>query len=76
MKALLTFFGLWFSALVLQGQPADPPLRAFFDQVGLTDQQRATVETGRPVAKVLSWGEASEVYVFGAVPSTARRMSI
>ena len=67
MKALLTFFGLWFSALVLQGQPADPPLRAFFDQVGLTDQQRATVETGRPVAKVLSWGEASEVYVFGAV---------
>jgi hypothetical protein len=49
------------------GQAGDPQLLALFTQVGLTAQQRADIEAGRPVAKVLSWGESSEVYVFGAV---------
>ena len=35
--------------------------------LGLTAQQIAAVDGGRPVAKVLSWGDPSEMYVFGAV---------
>jgi len=42
------------------------PLKVFTD-VGLTAQQIAAIDAGRPVAKVLSWGGPSEVYVFGAV---------
>ena len=45
------------------------PLPAF-TRLGLTPQQVAAVDAGRPVAKVLSWGERSEVYVFGAVHIT------
>src|SRR5262245_13962595 len=40
---------------------------ALFAQLGLTPQQRAAIDNGKPVAKVLSWGGPSEVYVFGAV---------
>jgi hypothetical protein len=39
-------------------------------RLGLTPQEVAAVDGGRPVAKVLSWGEPSEVYVFGAVHIT------
>ena len=42
------------------------PLTIFTD-LGLTAQQTAAIDSGRPVAKVISWGEPSEVYVFGAV---------
>src|SRR5580704_16062426 len=42
------------------------PLKIFSD-LGLTAQQIAAIDAGRPVAKVLSWGGPSEVYVFGAV---------
>ena len=42
------------------------PLPIFTD-LGLTAQQIAAIDAGRPVAKVLSWGGPSEVYVFGAV---------
>ena len=42
------------------------PLGIFTD-LGLTTQQIAAIDAGRPVAKVLSWGGPSEVYVFGAV---------
>jgi hypothetical protein len=42
------------------------PLTIFTD-LGLTSQQIAAIDAGRPVAKVLSWGGPSEVYVFGAV---------
>jgi hypothetical protein len=42
------------------------PLKVFSD-IGLTPQQIATIDAGRPVATVLSWGGPSEVYVFGAV---------
>ena len=38
-----------------------------FTDLGLTPQQVAAIDAGRPIAKVLSWGSPSEVYVFGAV---------
>jgi hypothetical protein len=40
---------------------------AIFTQLGLTAEQRAAIESGHPVAKVLPWGGSSEVFVFGAV---------
>src|SRR6185436_21135867 len=40
---------------------------AIFTDLGLTTQQIAAIDAGRPVAKVLSWGGPSEVFVFGAV---------
>ena len=56
------------SSAFLIGPPApDPRLAELFRQVGLTPQQEAAIEAGRPVAKLLSWGGASEVYVFGAI---------
>ncbi len=42
------------------------PLKIFTD-LGLTAEQIAAIDAGRPVAKVLSWGGSSEIYVFGAV---------
>ncbi len=44
-----------------------PQPAALFTQLGLSPQQRAAIDSGKPVAKVLSWGGPSEVYVFGAV---------
>jgi len=44
----------------------DPPT-SVFTSVGLSGDQIAAVEAGRPVARVLPWGGPSEVYVFGAV---------
>lgn len=35
--------------------------------LGLTSEEVAAVDAGRPVAKVLPWGGPSEVYLFGAV---------
>jgi hypothetical protein len=54
-------------ALAAVDRSIDPQLTVLFGQVGLTDQQVAAIEQGRPVAKVLSWGGPSEVHVFGAV---------
>jgi len=51
-------------ALVLMS--AEPPVNVFA-KLGLTPQEIAAIDAGRPVAKVLSWGTPSEVYVFGAV---------
>jgi hypothetical protein len=48
-------------------QSIDPRLATLFGQMELTAQQRAAIDAGRPVAKVLTWGGPSEVYVFGAV---------
>jgi hypothetical protein len=45
----------------------DPQLSVLFTQIGLNDGQRAAIDAGKPVAKVLSWGGPSEIYVFGAV---------
>ena len=44
----------------------EPPVQ-IFATLGLTPEQVSAVDAGRPVAKVLSWGTPSEVYVFGAV---------
>ena len=48
-------------------QPVQQQPSALFSSIGLTAQQVADIDAGRPVAKVLSWGASSEVYVFGAV---------
>jgi len=47
--------------------PVSPNLSAVFGQVGLTPEQRADVDAGRPAAKVVPWGGPSEVHVFGAI---------
>jgi hypothetical protein len=44
----------------------EPPVQ-IFATLGLTPEEVFAVDAGRPVAKVLSWGTPSEVYVFGAV---------
>ena len=48
-------------------QPVQQQPSALFSSIGLTAQQVADIDAGRPVAKVLSWGASSEVYVFGSV---------
>jgi hypothetical protein len=53
--------------LAALGQPVKPQPLAVLAQLGLTPQQVAAIDEGRPVAKVLQWGKPSEVYVFGAV---------
>ena len=81
MRIFLTWFGLA-APLVLAaaGQPAERHSLDIFATLGLTPQQIASIDEGRPVAKVLSWGGPSEVYVFGAVhvngsPATYLRAS-
>jgi len=54
-------------ALAGSEQPEKPHALDVFATMGLTPQQVATIDQGRPVATVLSWGGPSEVYVFGAV---------
>jgi hypothetical protein len=66
-----TFFavslGLISVAAVVAGQSAPAQLTTFLTEVGLSADQRAAIDQGKPVAKVLSWGGPSEVYVFGAI---------
>jgi hypothetical protein len=57
---------LAFSLAIVQAAVGRVPLKIFTD-LGLTPQQIAAIDAGRPVAKVLSWGGPSEVYVFRAV---------
>ena len=45
----------------------DNQVSVLFGQLGLTAQQTDSIDAGRPVAKVLSWGTPSEVFVFGGV---------
>ena len=63
-RALLLALSLISSVVVHAAQRV--PLGIFTD-LGLTTQQIAAIDAGRPVAKVLPWGGSSEVYVFGAV---------
>jgi hypothetical protein len=63
-RALLLALSLISSVVVHAAQRV--PLGIFTD-LGLTTQQIAAIDAGRPVAKVLSWGGPSEVYVFGGV---------
>ncbi len=62
--ALLLALSLISGAVVHAVQRVPLPI---FTDLGLTPQQIAAIDAGRPVAKVLSWGGPSEVYVFGAV---------
>ena len=64
-RALLLALSL-ISGAIVHGVASALPLPIFTD-LGLTSQQIAAIDAGRPVAKVLSWGGPSEVYVFGAV---------
>jgi hypothetical protein len=63
-RTLLLALGL--IAGVIVPATARAPL-AIFTDLGLTSQEIAAIDAGRPVAKVLPWGGPSEVYVFGAV---------
>ncbi len=55
-------------AVTLTSSAADTPAPlGIFTDLGLTPQQIAAIDAGRPVAKVLSWGDPSEIYMFGAV---------
>jgi len=67
-------------AVVAQGQSGESKPSQFFGEMGLTAQQQASIDAGRPVAKVMSWGGPSEVFVFGAVhidgpPATYLKMA-
>ena len=57
--------GLSFSLAAL-GQPVQQQPSTLFAQLGLTPQQVAAIDEGRPVAKVLSWGGPSEAQRLGA----------
>jgi len=52
--------------LAQQAVHRDPPT-AVLTSFGLTADHIAAIDDGKPVARVLSWGTSSEVYVFGAV---------
>jgi hypothetical protein len=67
VKSVSTLTCAILCALVVSAQPVQTPPSALFAQVGLTPQQTAAIDDGKPVAKVLSWGGPSEVFVFGAV---------
>ncbi len=54
-RTLLLALSLISSAIV-QAAVARVPLKIFTD-LGLTPQQIAAIDAGRPVAKVLSWGD-------------------
>lgn len=67
-KISIVSFGIGLSfALSALGQPVQKQPLSIFAQVGLTPDQIAAIDAGKPAAKVLSWGGPSEVYVFGAV---------
>src|SRR4029453_2260975 len=59
MKACMGLIAL---ALISTGPPAD-----LLTTLALAPEEIAAIDAGRPVAKVLSWGTPSEIYVFGAV---------
>ena len=71
MMRLVALFALAYP-IVLGGleQSAQRQPLPVFTRMGLTPAEVAAVDKGRPVAKVLSRGEPSEVYVFGAVHIT------
>ena len=53
------------SGAILEAVARVPP--TIFTDFGLTPEQIAAIDAGRPVAKILPWGGPSEVYVLGAV---------
>jgi hypothetical protein len=67
IKAFVSITATFLLALAAPGGSVDDQLSVLFGQIGLNDQQTAAIDAGHPVAKVLSWGGPSEVFVFGAV---------
>jgi hypothetical protein len=67
LKALVSLTATFALALAAPGQNVDDRLSVLFAQIGLNPQQTAAIDAGQAVAKVLSWGGPSEVFVFGAV---------
>jgi hypothetical protein len=63
MRRYAVLLALSVSAHLVAGTPPLP----IFATLGLTADEIAAVDAGRPIAKVLPWGGPSEVYVFGAV---------
>jgi hypothetical protein len=63
MTRLLTLLAVSLSATIVA---RTPPL-SIFPTLGLTAEEIAAIDAGRPVAKVLAWGGPSEIYIFGAV---------
>lgn len=53
-------------AFVSQTLPRESPVQ-IFTTLGLTPEEVSAIDAGRPVAKVLSWGTPSQVYVLGVV---------
>jgi hypothetical protein len=67
IKALVSITATFALALAAPGRNVDDRLSVLFGQIGLNPQQTAAIDAGQAVAKVLSWGGPSEVFVFGAV---------
>ena len=70
-----------FAATLCPGQTAPEPHHFFQNEMGLSDEQIATISRGKPVVKVLPSRNPGEIIVFGAVyvdagpeapPETAR----
>ncbi len=55
------------AVVTVLAQPVESQLSALFTHLALSNDERKAIDAGRPVAKALSWGKSSEVYVFGAV---------
>jgi hypothetical protein len=64
MRSLAAGFAVVSATFV---QTVQPKPSTFLAKLGLTAEERAEIDNGRPVAKVLPWGEASEIFVLGAV---------
>lgn len=62
-KAIVAILAL---ATTAQTPSRTSPLQ-IFETLKFTAEEIAAVDGGRPVAKVLSWGGSSEVYLFGAI---------
>ena len=56
-----------FVATLCPGQTASEPHRFFQNEMGLSDEQIATISRGKPVVKVLPSKNPGEIIVFGAV---------
>ena len=74
MQTLMTSFTAGFAfVFAVFAQPVQPQPSGLFVQLGLTGQQRAAIDDGRPVAKVLPWVGHPRSTSLAPCTSTARR---
>jgi hypothetical protein len=66
-RRLACVFLAAFVVPMVYAQRVESQLSTLFGQLGLTTDERAATDAGRPVVKALSWGKSSEIYIFGAV---------